>query len=830
MSGSTSKKKAAPLCVLCQQAIEPSTAPGLWLHVTASTCGNVITDGFGVSLDETYELIDGEIFERDLVIADPPKAPDQPPEKVEVALDGGTFKLHLPVVSDVVLPKNFADFNLSVALTTYTNHEEAINMMFDDFKVPKLGGASGDLGWSSFYSFQRCPYLWKRNYLDGERFDNTNLPMPLIVGSLLHLFLALRYQIQIDLVYPINPDSAFEELKQRNVHLEALREAWRLFETYRLFYESETKFLTPLAVEYHTVDPRTKESCRYDLIATVNGDKAPLIIDASQTDNYKEPVMVDLPTGAVIVEHKCLTGDAKIWDFNTNRLWSVEEMFKFGVAPKVLAFDTSTGMLIRAQAEEVRAEAVRDVFEVLTEGGRRLRTSNNHPFLTASGWKAADQLSRNDWIAVPQTTAVGDFKSVFSDAEVRFLGYLLSEGSTSNSVTLTQNKGVVWDDFFAVLDGLHISSDQYSIDKSRDAQIIRLSINKDFFVKKFVVKHGLYGATSSEKKVPAEFFSLPDRQTALLIGALWNGDGSCEVQERTSRPLTCLRYTTTSIQLARDIQTLLLRLAIQSSISSQTWTRNDGKAFTSYKVSVVTRESKLKFLQSVRDGYFGVTRYQNVLELLKVIDEDDDSPIPIELVKHRLKDRSTIKSNIVVAALAKHKQHPAAFMQKSSLVNSGIDPSQLDQEIRWERVASVVLVGKERTYDLTVPGPQNFVANDLITHNTTSRRDDASLTGWINDGEVIGQVMLWNRLKLYRKFGPLQGVIINLLGKQQMPSMDRVFVPVNRTQSRQHTKDLKFWQAFRQLCLAQDHFPRARANCINRWGKCSQWKHCTGED
>lgn len=417
MSGSTSKKKAAPLCVLCQQAIEPSTAPGLWLHVTASTCGNVITDGFGVSLDETYELIDGEIFERDLVIADPPKAPDQPPEKVEVALDGGTFKLHLPVVSDVVLPKNFADFNLSVALTTYTNHEEAINMMFDDFKVPKLGGASGDLGWSSFYSFQRCPYLWKRNYLDGERFDNTNLPMPLIVGSLLHLFLALRYQIQIDLVYPINPDSAFEELKQRNVHLEALREAWRLFETYRLFYESETKFLTPLAVEYHTVDPRTKESCRYDLIATVNGDKAPLIIDASQTDNYKEPVMVDLPTGAVIVEHK-----------------------------------------------------------------------------------------------------------------------------------------------------------------------------------------------------------------------------------------------------------------------------------------------------------------------------------------------------------------------------------------------------------------------------TTSRRDDSSLTGWINDGEVIGQVMLWNRLKLYRKFGPLQGVIINLLGKQQVPSMDRVFVPVNRTQSRQHTKDLKFWQAFRQLCLAQDHFPRARANCINRWGKCTQWKHCTGED
>lgn len=405
MSAKAAKKQEsspAVTCILCKAPLEESTARGLLLHEETKLCEVRITDKFGISLDDKYEIIDGEIYERQLPLFPNDPIASKPtllwdadePKKEEKALKLEDFKIHLPIAG--------GKGSSLIEIPTFKNHEEAINSLFEEHGQDKLGGASGDLGWSSFYSFQRCPYLWKRSYLDGFRFKD-EVPNALIIGSLLHLFLALRYQTWIDLTYSINPDIAYAYLSTQGINPEALREAWRIYDAYRAEYEGEQAYMLPQAVEYHTVDPRTKESCRYDMIAKVDGTKTP-------------PGM-SLKSGTYVVEHK-----------------------------------------------------------------------------------------------------------------------------------------------------------------------------------------------------------------------------------------------------------------------------------------------------------------------------------------------------------------------------------------------------------------------------TTSRRDDSSLTGWVNDGEIIGQVMLYDRLKLYKRFGPLQGVIINLCGKQKKPAFDRVQVSPVRWQKNQHAKDLKVWQAFRELCVAQGSFPRSRANCINRWGKCSQWDHCAGSE
>jgi replicative DNA helicase len=43
----------------------------------------------------------------------------------------------------------------------------------------------------------------------------------------------------------------------------------------------------------------------------------------------------------------------------------------------------------------------------------------------------------------------------------------------------------------------------------------------------------------------------------------------------------------------------------------------------------------------------------------------------------------------------------------------------LDGDLAWEKVDSVIVSGREMTYDLSVPGHHSFVANDIVTHNTT---------------------------------------------------------------------------------------------------------------
>lgn len=118
----------------------------------------------------------------------------------------------------------------------------------------------------------------------------------------------------------------------------------------------------------------------------------------------------------------------------------------------------------------------------------------------------------------------------------------------------------------------------------------------------------------------------------------------------------------------------------------------------------------------------------------------------------------------------------------------------------------------------------------VVEHKTAGRFDDATLDGWRNDGEVLGQITLWKRLDLDAIFGPLRGVMVNIIGKQKIQQFHRTVVSVQSWQSEQHTEDLRHWQGLKQLMISNGIFPRSRANCIGRYGKCVQWSHCSGDE
>jgi len=114
----------------------------------------------------------------------------------------------------------------------------------------------------------------------------------------------------------------------------------------------------------------------------------------------------------------------------------------------------------------------------------------------------------------------------------------------------------------------------------------------------------------------------------------------------------------------------------------------------------------------------------------------------------------------------------------------------------------------------------------IVEHKSASRMDDATLDGWRSDGEIIGQEMLWKRNRLDRVFGELQGVIVNLAFKTRVVDFRRVLVPVLPAQLRQHSRDLKVFDAFERVCEATGVWPRSRHSCIGRYGKCSLFEHC----
>ena len=246
-------------CILCRCDLVETTTPGIFLHESVEGCLVRVADGYGISLDEDYEVIGDDIY-----------------SKAALAED-----------QDII------------QLQSWKSIEEALGEIFTEAGLARLGGRSTGSGWSSVSLFQRCRHAWKRTYLKQDRNEAMlgGEVLPLAVGILTHVYLALHYQRMMVKDYPLTPDDVNQRVRELGCDPAAFTEGWRLFTAYRLFYKNEN--MIPMAVEYNLVDPRNNDSCRYDLVAY-----------------FPDETPGRLP-GTYVIEHKT----ASRFDQNTLEAW-----------------------------------------------------------------------------------------------------------------------------------------------------------------------------------------------------------------------------------------------------------------------------------------------------------------------------------------------------------------------------------------------------------------------------------------------------------------------------------------------------------------------------
>ena len=436
---------------------------------------------------------------------------------------------------------------------------------------------------------------------------------------------------------------------------------------------------------------------------------------------------------------KCISGDTRIFDLKTGCLRTAREIYLSGDAPIVSALDGGSWEMAPAQASSLVQNGIRPILKVQSETGRQIRVSDNHPFLTPSGWVEAGNLSVGDWVAVPGSLANDNQDSPFSDEEVAAIGYLLGDGHIKNDISFTNGNLAIMEDFVRCLEQLGY---QESIAESKarfpayrymnerpGSQMVRVSKSTGdsprhpwaSYLRNRLEGLGLWGCTSGDKHIPLKMWRMTDAQVWILISALWATDGSISVDatSKTRKPKPVAYYTTKSRQLAWDIQALLQRVGVPSTVS-ETKVRYQGEKRVYWSVLVTTNEGKRRFFSCIRVA--GKEQATEVALAATPAAEDTDWMPPSLLTGLGDNVRArTRKGGWHYVKWARRK----GKIQRDTLVRLAKASGDIGLlrkatgDVRWERLTEVSPDGTEMTYDLSVPGPANFVANGFITHNST---------------------------------------------------------------------------------------------------------------
>ena len=354
------------------------------------------------------------------------------------------------------------------------------------------------------------------------------------------------------------------------------------------------------------------------------------------------------------------------------------------------------------------ADAVRtgrkDVLELLTRSGRVLRATRDHLLLAAVdaafGWVRAERLQPGDHLATPRFLAPGD-SSEWSVEQAAMLGYLVGDGHCRRGglgFAQSESEGVArrFDELANGLGGLVT----WKGPRARVSGVPLLRL---------VERAGLVNRLSHEKRVPVSLFACSPEIIAAFLAALWDCDGS--VNDHIGLAL----HSTTSERLARDVQSLLLRLGV--------WSR------------ITRRENERGY--GVRDLFLVETTGTDVRSFGRVIGPllaHEEKSRRAAAWEARLAGKNTT-TDIVPAAwrglLSGRNQHrrfaasPSGNVMRSTLEriaeldDNGELNSLATSDVRWDRIESVEAKGESWVYDLTVPGADSFVASNCYVHNCT---------------------------------------------------------------------------------------------------------------
>jgi len=449
----------------------------------------------------------------------------------------------------------------------------------------------------------------------------------------------------------------------------------------------------------------------------------------------KRPVLSDLR------ESGCLAGDTLVTLADNGRnvpINSLEGKSDFNI----FALNSETMKLESVPVSHAFCTGEKPVFLLKTSLGRSIRATANHKFLTIDGWKRLDELCVGEHLALPRRLNGKPYQQTMQPAELALLGHLIGDGCTlpRHVIQYTTHEADLAEMVVNLAREVFKDEVEPRIFPERQWYQVYLSSKRHHThnvrsaVSEWLDGLGIFGLRSYEKRVPKKVFEQPDNAIAIFLRHLWSTDGSVQlVKGKKYRPIAY--YATSSYQLAQDVQTLLLRLGINGILKT---VPQNGKGRDQYNVTVTGKHDLILFINQI--GAVGIYKKERLAEIQTHLDTHHANTnrdiIPRQVWRLHVvpamqqvgMTTRQMQTAIQTAYCGTGLYKQNVSRKRAARVANAVQSTELlklaESDVYWDSVVSITPDGEEAVFDLTVPVHHNFVANNMIVHNSLEQDAD----------------------------------------------------------------------------------------------------------
>lgn len=383
----------------------------------------------------------------------------------------------------------------------------------------------------------------------------------------------------------------------------------------------------------------------------------------------------------------------------------------------------------------------KDVITIQTRKGYELDVTKEHLIrvVNESGefdWKEAGRLQENDWIVqvsnnLPQKKKVKlpkleklhwnckniDVPQYLDINLAEFLGLLMADGCIHQShlkpfgsIGVSFGKDV--EELLPRLNKFSVPNFGVEFKHKEKGDVFAWSKPLARWLEKITKKSS---KKSKDYKVPQLILESSEEHICAFLRGYFDADGSIG-----NRYNDGISVSTSSEQMSKDIQNLLLGIGIQSKRKYKKQKTNLGK-FDIYEITITGSHAiklfneKIQFITQRKNS-----RLQNNMEKRK--GKDLSLRIPYTLARKTVLKQYGSKENLTFCSNGRNKKYVSRkglekIRKANQNVNHNLLSKLLDEGLVFDQIKSITSNGVKNVYDLTVPEIRQFVANGIVVHN-----------------------------------------------------------------------------------------------------------------